>query len=218
MRYVLSVDLGSEQDYTALSIIERIEKVQDRNLPMHNSRPIRNEPVLIVAELHLTFMERVPLQTPYPIIVEKIGYIMNRPEFVNQIALVVDRTGVGLPVVQMMYQAGLAPIGIAIHGGENTKAKEDGFNVPKRDIVTALLTAFQMKRFKLPPPSDMPIVKQFEEELTGFRMKIKQSTGHDSYEAWMEKIHDDLVISAAMGVWWFDKTHGVSSVKEVNPG
>ena len=218
MRYCLSVDLGSEQDYTALSITERIETVQDLNIPYHNSRPIRSEPVLITAELHLTYMERVPLQTPYPKIVEKIGYIMARPEFVNQIVLVVDRTGVGLPVVQMMYQAGLAPIGIAIHGGGITKAKEDGFNVPKRDIVTALLTAFQMKRYKMPPPSKMAIIKQFEEELAGFRMKIKQTTGHDSYEAWMEKIHDDLVISAAMAVWWFDKTHGITTVKKVDPG
>ena len=217
MRYVLSADLGSEQDYTALSIVERVEKVQDKNIPTYNNRPIRHEPVLIVSEMHLTYMERVPLQTPYPTIVEKIGYIMARPEFVNQIQLVIDRTGVGLPVMQMMYQAGLSPIGIAIHGGDATRAKEDGFNVPKRDIITALLTAFQMKRFKMPPPSKMPIIKQFEEELTGFRMKIKQSTGHDSYEAWMEKIHDDLVISAAMAVWWFDKTHGITSTKVVDP-
>jgi hypothetical protein len=218
MRYVLSADLGSEQDYTAFSITERVEKVQDKNIQSYNSRPIRNEPIRIVSEMHLTYMERVPLQTPYPIIVDKLKYIMCRPEFVGDIILVVDRTGVGIPVTQMMFQAGLAPIGITIHGGDAVNAKEQGYNVPKRDIVTALLTAFQMKRYKMPPPSKMPIIKKFEEELTGFRMKVNQKTGHDSYEAWMEKIHDDLVISAAMAVWWFDKTHGITTLKEINPG
>ena len=157
-------------------------------------------------------MERVPLKTPYPDIVNKIKYIVNQPEFVDQIALVVDRTGVGIPVMQMMYQQGLAPIGISIHGGERVTTSADNFGVPKRDLVTALLTAYQMKRFKTQSPDKMPIIKEFRDELAGFQMKINARTGADSYEAWLERIHDDLVISAAMGVWWMDKTMGTSTV------
>ncbi len=212
MRFCLSVDLGSEHDYTALALLERVEKLQDRNILSYNSRPIMDEPVIVTAELHLVHMERVPLKTPYPTIVEKIGYIVNRPEFVDQIALIVDRTGVGIPVIQMMYQQGLAPIGITIHGGNSVTTSKDNYGVPKRDLVTALLSAYQMKRFKTKSPEVMPIIKEFRDELAGFQMKINQHTGNDTYEAWLERIHDDLVVAAAMGCWWMDKTHGTSTV------
>jgi len=161
-------------------------------------------------------MEKVPLKTPYPTIVEKIGYIVNRPEFVDQIALIVDRTGVGLPVMQMMYQRGLAPIGISIHGGDRVTTSKDNYGVPKRDLVTALLNAYYLKRFKTKSPAKMPIIKEFRDELAGFQMKINKMTGSDSYEAWLERIHDDLVMSAAMGVWWMDKVHGVSTTLDKN--
>ena len=212
MRFCLSVDLGSENDYTAFSLIERVEKIQDKNIPSFNSRPIRKEPITVTAELHLIHMERVPLKTPYPTIVEKIGFIVNRPEFVDQIALIVDRTGVGIPVMQMMYQRGLSPIGISIHGGERVTTSKDNYGVPKRDLVTALLNAYYMKRFKTKSPAKMPIIKTFRDELAGFQMKINKTTNSVSYEAWLERIHDDLVMSAAMGCWWFDVTHGTSTV------
>jgi len=216
MRFCLSVDLGSEKDYTAISLLERIEKVQDKNIPTLGGRVMIEDPIIVTAELHLQHLERVPLKTPYPTIVDKIKFIVNRPEFVDQIALIVDRTGVGLPVTQMMYQQGLAPIGINIHGGERITTSKDHYGVPKRDLVTALLTAFQMKRVKMPSPEVLPIIKDFRDELAGFNMKINKQTGHDSYEAWMESIHDDLVLSVAMGVWWMDKTHGTSTIVRRN--
>ena len=165
MKYCLSVDLGSESDYTAITLLERIEKIRDDNIPYFNSRPIRDEPVIVVAELHLRHMERVPLKTPYPKIVQGIKAMVTHPDVVDNLALIVDQTGVGLPVMQMMYQAGLAPIGITIHAGEKTLVKDSSYGVPKRDIVTALLAAFQVKRFKMPSPAVLPIIKDFKEEL-----------------------------------------------------
>ena len=38
-------------------------------------------------------------------------------------------------------------------------------------------------------------------ELLNFRVKINIATGHDSYEAWREGDHDDLVLAAAMATW-----------------
>ena len=38
-------------------------------------------------------------------------------------------------------------------------------------------------------------------ELLNFRVKINISTAHDSYEAWREGDHDDLVLSVALGCW-----------------
>ncbi|TET97740.1 MAG: hypothetical protein E3J23_08660 [Candidatus Stahlbacteria bacterium] len=210
------MDLGSENDYAAMGILERIEKIRDPNIPTVNSRPIRSEKIMVVSELHLKYLTRIPLKTTYPKICEMIKATVENPRYVGDIQLVVDRTGIGIPIMQIMYLYDLAPIGISITSGNSANSTKHGYNVPKRDIVTALVAAWQSGRFKMPPPEKMPIIETFVEELQGFKMKIDQKTGHDSYEAWLEKIHDDLVLAIGLGVWWMDKTHGISSVVNRN--
>lgn len=212
MRYCCCMDFGSENDYASLGILERIEKVRDTNIPTVNSRPIRTEDILIISELHLKYLTRIPLKTEYPKICEMVQRIIYNGKYINDIALVVDRTGIGLPIMQMMYMFKLAPIGITITNGNNPASKKYGYTVPKRDIAHGLLAAWQSGRFKMPSPAKMPIIETFVEELQGFKMKLDQRTGMDTYEAWLERIHDDLVMGVGVGVWWFDKTHGTSSV------
>jgi hypothetical protein len=38
-------------------------------------------------------------------------------------------------------------------------------------------------------------------ELLNFKVKITIATGHDSYEAWREGDHDDLVLAVALACW-----------------
>jgi hypothetical protein len=38
-------------------------------------------------------------------------------------------------------------------------------------------------------------------ELGAFRVKVNRATGHDSYEAWRERDHDDLVLAVAFASW-----------------
>lgn len=44
----------------------------------------------------------------------------------------------------------------------------------------------------------MPVATKLVEEFLNFRVKINLNTGYDSYEAWREGIHDDLVLSVAL--------------------
>jgi hypothetical protein len=34
-----------------------------------------------------------------------------------------------------------------------------------------------------------------------FKVKVNLATGHDSYEAWRESVHDDLVLAVALACW-----------------
>jgi hypothetical protein len=43
------------------------------------------------------------------------------------------------------------------------------------------------------------------EELLNFKVKINVKTAHDSYEAWREGIHDDLVLAVALACWYAEK-------------
>jgi hypothetical protein len=39
-------------------------------------------------------------------------------------------------------------------------------------------------------------------ELENFRVKINVNTGHETYEAWREREHDDLVLATALACWY----------------
>ena len=41
-----------------------------------------------------------------------------------------------------------------------------------------------------------------ERELQNFQVKINLDTAHDSYGAWREGSHDDLVLAVALALWF----------------
>jgi hypothetical protein len=114
--------------------------------------------------------------------------------------VVIDITGVERPVWDLMQQAGIKASleGISITGGNTVNRDGDIYHVPKRDLVTFLQIAFQSGELKIAPgltDSDT-LVK----EMTNFNVTVNIN-GHDQYGAHREGDHDDLVLSAAMGVW-----------------
>jgi hypothetical protein len=57
----------------------------------------------------------------------------------------------------------------------------------------------QNKQLKI--AQEMPLAETLRKELLNFKVKINIATGHDSYEAWREGDHDDLVLAVAMPCW-----------------
>jgi hypothetical protein len=72
-------------------------------------------------------------------------------------------------------------------------------NVPKRDLVAAPLILFQDRRLEI--AEDLELRKTLERELENFKVKINISTAHDTYEAWRENEHDDLVLALSIACW-----------------
>jgi hypothetical protein len=68
--------------------------------------------------------------------------------------------------------------------------------VPKRDLITATLVLLQNGHLKI--AEILPLKDVLIKELLNFRVKINISTAHDSYEAWREGDHDDLVLCVAL--------------------
>jgi hypothetical protein len=71
--------------------------------------------------------------------------------------------------------------------------------VPKRDLVSAPLVLMQNGQLKI--AEGLSLRETLVKELLNFRVKINISTAHDSYEAWREGDHDDLVLSVALACW-----------------
>jgi hypothetical protein len=185
--FYIGLDLGQAQDYTALTVIER--KHFNYSLPRE--------------QYHVRHLERPKLGTPYPAIVEKVQDLVQSNKLLNQAALVVDATGVGAPVVDLFRKIGLVPIAITITGGNAVTRERGGYRVPKRDLVTTLQVLFQSGRLKV--AAELPEARLLVEELLNFRVKINVRTAHDSYEAWREGIHDDLVLAVALACWYAEK-------------
>lgn len=191
-RYFMGVDLAQSRDYTAFAILEQIEQP----VPMVGKERIFVERYEIV--YHLRYLHRPPQGTKYPEIVRMTKQILEDPKMSGKTALVVDATGVGRPVVDLMKDAGLIPVSVTITAGTQAVSGKDGYHIPKRDLVSALQVLLHTRRLKT---GNTPESKALVEELETF--KVKTSTaGKDRFEAWRNTEHDDLVLATALAAWF----------------
>src|SRR5438067_2335456 len=137
--YTVGIDLGQSQDYTAVTVIER----HGGDLPRHR----KEHPVY-----HTRHAERLPLGTSYPAVVEHVKMLLRNPSLqADEVRLVVDATGCGRPVLDMMRAAlpRQTIAGVWIHGGDAIAEEGWNYRVPKRDLVAVLQVLLQDKRLKI---------------------------------------------------------------------
>jgi len=193
MVYIAGLDLAQSVDFTALSILD-----------------IQGDPPRVEVAQLLRWRGLA-----YPAIVEQVAAIVHRPPLwsssygfwdpahggQSQCALVADRTGVGAAVIDLLRQARISPlVGVFIHGGSATTHKGLNYNVPKVDLVTSVQLLVQDGRLRIPPV--LPEAATLTQELLNFRYKLNPQTAHESFGAWREREHDDMVLSVALAVWW----------------
>jgi hypothetical protein len=220
--YILGVDLGQAQDFTALCVLERIQidtgKTRarpDRMVHSYSFSGIKGEPlsppqripVEAVTENHYAarHLERLPIGTPYPAQVERVKELHDRLKAETKKAplLVVDQTGVGRPVVDMLRAAELKPVAVTITGGDAVSRDGRDYRVPKRDLVSVVQVLLQAERLKI--ASSLKEAATLTAELLAFKVSISLK-GHDSYGndagQWRENPHDDLVLAVALAAWY----------------
>jgi hypothetical protein len=186
--YTVGLDLGQATDFTALAVLERPP----------GSRPAEGLPYA------LRHLRRFPLGTPYTRIVPEVAALMGRAPLAGRVKLIVDQTGVGRAVVDMLRRA--APCGVVpvtITGGSAATEAEDGsWHVPKKELVTCLQVLLQAHRLRV--ARSLPDVGTLVRELENFRVKIT-AAAHETFGAWREGQHDDLVLAAALACWWAER-------------
>jgi len=195
----VGLDLGQVADYTAIAVLERP--------PVPTDAPPYKPPVYALRHL-----ERLPLGTSYPDVVAAVGDLMGR--LPRRGPLVADATGVGRPVIDLLRAAGLDPIPVVVHGGDQTTVVEGYRRVPKRELVAVAQVLLQQRRLRV--ARSLPLVKALVEELQTFEVKISD-TGHDSYGVWREGKHDDLVFATALACWYAARVAAVDEWLTRNP-
>jgi hypothetical protein len=181
--YYSGLDLGQMQDYSALAVVERTEHPD----PSNAKKTLYH---FAVRHLH-----RWPLGTAYPLIVTDVRKLFAAPPL-RSTTLAVDQTGVGRAVVDLFRSAGITaslwPITIT-HGESG-----HGSTVAKKNLVGAVQVPLQDRRLRI--AESLPLASVLAEELSLFRVKITLSA-NETFEAWRERDHDDLVLALALALY-----------------
>jgi hypothetical protein len=235
MKWIVSVDLGQQADPTAIAVLEvvtRRDAVDAQYLDprgelaklVSNSwfvkegarngrlidRPLR---------VDVRYLERLPLRMAYPDQIAHLGALLRRPPLATaRPALVVDQTGVGRPVVDLLRRAGLRPIGVTITSGDRaavdwTHGPDAEWHVAKLLLVSTLQAALNEHTLRI--AKTLPDARAFVEELMDFRATIGEATGYTSFGA-REGAHDDLVLAVALGLWWATRTAHAATTHAVH--
>ena len=172
---------------------------------LRNSASFSRQGEKVALEYRVRHLERLPLGTPYTEVVDRIVELVKA--LGGNPVLAVDATGVGRPVIDMLWKTlgeelegtdiYIDHCAVTITGGDSvTRNPDGGLKVPKRDLITATLVLLQNGHLKI--AETLPLKDVLVKELLNFRVKINISTAHDSYEAWREGDHDDLVLCVAL--------------------
>jgi hypothetical protein len=217
--YLAGLDLGQASDFTALAILERTrpaEPLDSWGEPFQVRQtwsgiatvPVRPAAPKTERSYALRHLERFPLGTSYPAICERMVELFGEPPLAGG-TLVVDQTGVGRAVVDMIRRARprarIRPI--TITAGHDVVPDGAGWHVPKKELVSVLQVLLQSHRLQV--ARVLPMAPVLVKELESFRVKITASA-NETFEAWRERDHDDLVLATALAAWVGE--HGVQEL------
>jgi hypothetical protein len=187
--YFCGLDLGQQQDYSALVVLER------RGFTPQNYT------------FDCRHLHRWQLKTSFPEIVTDTTRWMNSESLNKGVhsrtTLAIDKTGCGAPVYDLFKRekmhARIVPI--MITGGDSISRDGDTVRVPKRNLVSHVSVALQTGKLKF--SEELPLTKILTAELQNFKAKIS-TAGHDSYGAandWRIGSNDDLVLALSMALF-----------------
>jgi hypothetical protein len=187
------LDLGQKHDPSAIALVERED---ERRLGLGSS---------VLKSLRVRHLERVPLGTPYALVVERVSALLCQPQFRHTKQLVVDATGVGGPVVELLRSAGLPCVvaSVTITGGESEHGRGEEWHVPKRDLLTGLVVLLERKQLRI--PRGLKETATLVRELMDIDVR-QRAGGRMQMGAEGAGKHDDLVMALALACWKGRKT------------
>lgn len=201
--YIIGVDIAKKQDRTVIVIAQKAQDFQ------RDGR--------CISYLNVLDLQMIEKMT-YPDLARYIKRLDLNADLHGNNDLLVDSTGVGEAVCDMMEDIGLSPIRVMFTGGDTSRItgtrNANGFmsrmqvNVPKNELVDTLQMALQERRLRLAEgiPFEQDIRKQFS-HFVGVMSKSKNII----YNNDSDDVHDDIVCAMALIVWHFMQSDGARS-------
>lgn len=199
-RFFVGIDIGQIQDYTAISVIERIKAIPCRQ-EIHHSLHQRaiEDARSIPTRLDLVHLERIPLGTLYPKQEAYISKFLMKP-ILKGAKTYIDITGVGKGPYDALKWLGTPNLyGIFLTGAQGAaKSQPYGWSVGKAELVNNVQIEMQSERLRY--SSELELAQAFEKELMDFRASINAGTHRMTFNA-REGENDDLVLSVSYAVF-----------------
>jgi hypothetical protein len=196
--FFIGLDLGRIRDFTAIAVLERAVLKKEFDPAVF---AFRKE-----VQIHLRHLERVPIGTPYPDVVDRVAQITRSPELTGPIHLAVDNTGVGAAVMDLLRlarpQATLMPV--TITAGDSENVCDGAHRVPKRDLIVGLQVLLQRGGLRI--AAGLKGAPALLAEMMAMQVKVS-AAGNEQYAAWREGTHDDLVFAVALACWSVGKAY-----------
>jgi hypothetical protein len=197
-RWIVGADLGKSIDSTAISVLHHTITASENWRSDAAARTWQQESV---QRFDLVHLQRLPLGMNYVTQARAIGEILQREPLKSANAdLVVDQSGVGAGVVDLMESNGLRPIRIQITAGTEVSRREggNGWNVAKSALISTLEAA--MHSGELHVAGSLTEAETLREELRDFQRHVTAS-GANTWSA-RAGAHDDIVLATSYTVWW----------------
>ena len=199
VRHWLAADLGQAADYTAVvagQTFAAIERTYQRGKYELNESLVLER---TIQSYRVVNAHRPRLGTSYPAVAGQLdAFLDDLPDA----DLIVDGTGVGRGVIDILRARNLKPIAITITGGfEVVKATHFDYRVPKAELVSSLIASSQEGRLRISP--ELPLADVLVQEIAAFSPR-QTASGHTTFEG-RDGVHDDLVLALAIGVWHQDQ-------------
>jgi hypothetical protein len=156
--YVVGLDLGQTQDFSAVAVLERRWCLDDTA-------------GRLVAHYAVRHLHRWPLGTAYPVIVADVAALVATPPL-DHPYLAIDQTGVGSAVIDMLRlarpKAALRPV--LITAGHAVSTDEAGvFHVAKKELVGVVQVLMGQRRLQI---ADLPERDRLAKEMLAFKVKV----------------------------------------------
>lgn len=200
--HVIGLDLGQSGDYSAVAIIGRTPLLDAEGRPDRDGRGRQRH------RLDVVHLQRWPLGTPYPAVVQAVKTMLGRPQLAR-CRVGIDATGVGRAVVDMFLAAGLPvrPTPVTITGGSADRqdlwspSGPSAWWVAKLSLVSAIQVGLGTGMLKVVPT--LELAETLKRELLSFQVKVT-TTANEQFGTWREGDHDDLVLATAIAAWLAD--------------
>jgi phage FluMu gp28-like protein len=177
-RFYVGLDLGQRRDFTAIAVLHHATRTHEARNPATLAH-------LTSTALTVRYLERIPLGTLYPDVVARVRQLLNQPELKGPTHLIVDETGVGIPVVDHLRRARLncrlEPFTI----GESSR----------RHLLHNLQFLFEQNRLRF--AANLPMLSIVMEELRHLHDRRTPHTLAPSRPS----AHDDLAFALALAAW-----------------
>jgi hypothetical protein len=203
MDMLIGVDLGQMQSFAAVAALSRTPIIGP------DERVARTSTGAPIHRYSVAGLRRHPLGTSYASVVEHLVEQARRSEMGPRPKVVLDGSGVGVPVCELVRTALKASPLIEVwsltitSGASVTEPSFRQVRVAKIEIVSTLRAALETDLIRIPP--ELPFAADLRRELADLRVKITDAS-NEVFGA-EQGSFDDLVMAVALPIWlstWLD--------------